>query len=186
MRILVLTLLISSCMATPTTNPMTTVFDFTTDTPANAWNVEDDVVMGGRSSSQFTITEEGHGRFTGHVSLENNGGFASIRHQLETPQTLPEDASSFQLRIKGDGKDYTLRVKAKASQNYYHQATFPTSKVEEWETIAIAFASMSAMRYGKVVDVPNYAGEQVTQIQLLIGNGKEQDFAVELDVIEVL
>ena len=45
---------------------------------ANPWRNVDDVVMGGVSSSSMRI-EEGVAVFKGEVSLENNGGFASVR-----------------------------------------------------------------------------------------------------------
>lgn len=185
MRIFVLSLLMSSCMAHQTSHPERTLFQFTKDTSADAWTIQNDVVMGGRSNSQFTVTEEGHGRFSGHVSLENNGGFASIRHEFDEPQDL-EGTSSFQLRIKGDGKDYTFRVKSHDNNNYYFQATFPTKTSEAWETISIPFASMGAMHHGEPVDVPNFTGDQAVEFQFLIGNGKEQAFVVELDGVEAL
>ena len=49
------------------------------------WRIINDSVMGGVSRSQFNIFEE-YIRFSGHVSLENNGGFASIRalHAMPT------------------------------------------------------------------------------------------------------
>jgi len=168
-----------------TTTPEITVFNFTADTPADAWQTQNDTVMGGRSDSKFSVTDDGHGRFTGHVSLKNNGGFASIQHRLDEPVDV-SGASSFQLRIKGDGKDYTFRVKSSHDQQYHHQATFPTKTIEEWETISIPFASMKAKWRGRDVDVPNFQGDQVVHLQLLIGNKEEQDFAVEVDVIEAL
>ena len=42
------------------------------------WLSVDDVVMGGRSASQIEILRDGL-RFHGELSLENGGGFASIR-----------------------------------------------------------------------------------------------------------
>ena len=42
------------------------------------WSVVNDTVMGGRSSAQMSKAEEGW-VFEGRVSLENNGGFASVR-----------------------------------------------------------------------------------------------------------
>lgn len=172
-------------MSHKTTHPEKVLFAFTENTPTDAWTVQNDDVMGGRSTSDFTVTDGGHGRFTGHVSLENNGGFASVRYTFDEPQDLG-DAASFQLRVRGDGKDYTFRVKADGDQNYYHQATFPTKVIEEWETISIPFGSMTAVHHGEPVDVPNFQGGRVAAFQLLIGNGKEQDFAVELDAVEVL
>ena len=44
------------------------------------WPSIDDTVMGGRSASEMRI-DAGTAAFTGNVSLENGGGFASVRSQ---------------------------------------------------------------------------------------------------------
>lgn len=59
------------------------IFDFNKEINIQDWNVIDDVVMGGKSSSQFGLNSNGFGVFEGHVSLANNGGFSSVRYQFE-------------------------------------------------------------------------------------------------------
>ena len=56
------------------------IFDFNSKSNINSWQIVNDVVMGGKSSSTITINKEGHGQFSGTVSTENNGGFSSVRH----------------------------------------------------------------------------------------------------------
>jgi NADH dehydrogenase [ubiquinone] 1 alpha subcomplex assembly factor 1 len=46
-----------------------TVFEFNSACPIELWQVVDDVVMGGKSSGNFTLTEEGNGLFNGDVSI---------------------------------------------------------------------------------------------------------------------
>ncbi|MEM0992373.1 MAG: CIA30 family protein, partial [Bacteroidota bacterium] len=53
--------------------------------------------------------------------------------------------------------------------------TFST-QAGEWETITIPFDEMSADYRGRKVNVPNYAGEAVVELRILIGNKKEQTF----------
>ena len=43
------------------------IFNFNTDSDPEQWKVVDDVVMGGISSSRFSIDNNGHGNFSGHV-----------------------------------------------------------------------------------------------------------------------
>ena len=57
----------------------TMIFDFTNQANLKQWKIVDDVVMGGVSSGKISINEDGHGQFEGTVSLENNGGFSSLR-----------------------------------------------------------------------------------------------------------
>jgi hypothetical protein len=46
---------------------------------ADDWFVVSDGVMGGVFSSSMEVTSGGTGVFAGRLSLENNGGFASVR-----------------------------------------------------------------------------------------------------------
>lgn len=43
------------------------------------WRVVDDGVMGGLSKGKVQISKEGIMTFSGKLSLENNGGFSSLR-----------------------------------------------------------------------------------------------------------
>jgi NADH dehydrogenase [ubiquinone] 1 alpha subcomplex assembly factor 1 len=54
------------------------LFDFTDANAANAWRAIDDRVMGGVSRSALRHDPAGHAVFEGTVSLERNGGFASV------------------------------------------------------------------------------------------------------------
>ena len=59
------------------------IFDFGIPGELDAWYVLNDTVMGGRSQSRIVAAAEGTVAFAGVVSLENYGGFASVR---TTPQ----------------------------------------------------------------------------------------------------
>ena len=56
---------------------------------ASAWRSLNDGVMGGMSDGFFATNADGSGMFVGNVSLERNGGFASVRAGVD------EDASAF-------------------------------------------------------------------------------------------
>jgi len=59
------------------------LFDFTKESNIQNWSVVNDGVMGGLSKGNFSVNDKGDGFFTGHVSLENNGGFSSVRYNFE-------------------------------------------------------------------------------------------------------
>lgn len=150
------------------------------------WRVQDDVVMGGRSDSQLKITDENHAHFSGRVSLENNGGFCSIHQTVEKkPYVIAEKSVAFVLLLKGDGKDYNFRVRTPNGRHSYG-FTFPTKGDDKWETISIPFNAMEAEYHGESVEVPNYAGENIVEMQLLIGNKKEETFEILIESIEVI
>jgi len=58
----------------------------------DAWTIADDVVMGGKSHSDFTIQvdEKDQSRYVAYegVTNLNGGGFCTIRDALETPADL--------------------------------------------------------------------------------------------------
>lgn len=56
------------------------IIDFSPDSNLRDWEVEDDVVMGGRSEGAFSLNQEGNAVFSGNVSLENDGGFSSVMY----------------------------------------------------------------------------------------------------------
>ncbi|MBM4058506.1 MAG: hypothetical protein FJ275_09770, partial [Planctomycetes bacterium] len=55
-----------------------TLLDFPGPEAARQWQAVNDGVMGGVSDGRFRITDEGTLQFFGTLSLENNGGFASV------------------------------------------------------------------------------------------------------------
>lgn len=150
------------------------------------WRIQDDVVMGGRSDSQLKITAENHAHFSGRVSLENDGGFCSIHQTVEkNPYLSAEKSVAFVLLLKGDGKDYNFRVRTPNGRHSYG-FTFPTEGGDKWETISIPFNSMEAEYHGESVEVPNYAGENILEMQLLIGNKKEEAFEIWIESIGII
>ena len=65
--------------------------------------------MGGVSEGGFRVTEDKTLEFSGKISLENQGGFASIR-------TRPADLGlggydMISLRVKGDGRTYYFNMR---------------------------------------------------------------------------
>ncbi len=97
---------------TPTTNNAFKVFDFADAEQADGWSVINDTVMGGVSSGDLTWSD-GSLVFSGFLSLENNGGFASIRSpQIDTQLAINWSASDgIRVRADGDGRTWTLQVR---------------------------------------------------------------------------
>jgi hypothetical protein len=100
----------------PTTQPTSTtqpaLFDFGADGSVDGWGVVNDTVMGGVSSGQLALTD-GVLVFTGDLSLENNGGFASMRSPAIDPQQAAEWATrpGPRIQVEGDGRTWTVEVR---------------------------------------------------------------------------
>ena len=86
----------------------TILFDFQTATNSTAWQIVNDDVMGGVSTSQFQPLTNGGAVFSGVVSLENNGGFASVRSSPVRENLNGCDA--FVLRVRGTVKTLAPRA----------------------------------------------------------------------------
>src|SRR5208283_5014428 len=108
-----------------------TLFDFQTTTESAAWQIVNDDVMGGVSASRFELID-GVAVFRGEVSLENNGGFASVRSSLARHNLAGCD--SFVIRLRDDGRRYKFTVRtATGFDTPLYQCAFATRRGEEEE-----------------------------------------------------
>ena len=91
--------------------------DFGDKQNSSGWNVVNDGVMGGRSVGKVRLTDDGVMNFSGTLSLDNNGGFSSIRSGPIDVQMAIEDgmkaidplaAAAIHLMRHGRGTGLTL------------------------------------------------------------------------------
>ena len=155
------------------------IFEFSNTCDITPWKTVDDAVMGGKSSGYFSLNEEGHGVYEGDVSLENNGGFASVKCQVDAINT--KGFSKIRLKIKGDGKRYQFRIKDNSSNKHAYIAYFQTST--DWEIIELSLANMYPTFKGKKLDMPNFNGDKIEEIAFLIANKKTEHFKLEIKSI---
>lgn len=156
-----------------------TIFDFSSESNAQNWYVVDDGVMGGRSEGNFFIGPEGHAVFEGTVSLENNGGFSSVRYDMES--TDISEFNTLKLKVKGDGKRY--QVRAKTNRRDYQSYIAYAETTGEWEVIEIKLSDMYPGFRGRRLRMPNYPAEEMAEFAILIGNKKAEPFHLEIDKI---
>ena len=148
------------------------IFEFTKVADVSSWYIVNDDVMGGVSSSYFDINKDGNAVFNGEISLENNGGFASIRH-VSKPIFIG-DKTTITVNLKGDGKEYQLRIKANNNDYYSFVKTFKTSG--NWELINIKLKDMYSTYRGRKLDMNNFNDNYFEQITFLIGNKRKEKF----------
>jgi monofunctional biosynthetic peptidoglycan transglycosylase len=155
-----------------------TLFDFNTATNIPSWQVVNDDVMGGASASNFRVTN-GVAVFRGEVSLENNGGFASVR-SLPSGHDLA-GCDAFLLRVRGDGRRYkfTARTERYFDSDIY-QASFPT-KPGEWEELRLPMKEFVPTFRGRVLSgQAPLDPAKVTSVGFLISDKQEGPFKVEV------
>ena len=158
-----------------------TIFDFNKNSKIEDWRIVDDVVMGGKSSGSFKLSPEGFGLFEGRISLENNGGFSSVRYRFNRLKV--EEASNIIIKLKGDGKNYQFRVKDNSNTYYSYVATFETTGL--WQNIEIPLKDMYPTFRGRKLDLPNFSHEYIEEIVFLIGNKTPEQFKLLIDKIEL-
>lgn len=172
-------LLILLTLSLSTQSDIKKMYNFSTQTNIKEWRIVNDGVMGGISKSSLVLTDAGHGKFSGHVSLANNGGFASI--QLNTTIKLAEEKKFIVLRVKGDGKRYEFRLKGDISQAESYVHPFATSG--EWQSLKLAISEFYPQFRGRKFNIPNFNFKSIEQWSFLIANKQEEDFELLIDWI---
>jgi hypothetical protein len=153
--------------------------DFNLNSDISNWQTVDDVLMGGKSKGHFKINKEGFGEFYGKVSLENNGGFSSLRHRFSLMKV--QGLKEVVLSVKGDGKKYQFRIKDKISNDHSFITSFQTNG--EWQTITITLSEMYPAFRGRNLSIGNFSSQSIEEIAFLIGNKTAEKFKLEIDKI---
>ena len=159
------------------------LFDFQASTNSSAWQIVNDDVMGGVSTSSFRLTS-GVAVLQGKVSLENNGGFASARSLPARYDLAGGDA--FVVRVRSDGRRYKFTARTTPSfDSAIYQCAFTTKK-GEWEEHRLPLKQFVATFRGRVLssEPPLDAGK-VTSVGFLISDKQVGPFQLEIDWIKV-
>lgn len=159
------------------------IFDFNSPESSGEWRIINDVVMGGVSKSSFVLTENGGAKFSGTLSPDNNGGFASVRANVDQDD-LNEFAGVI-IKVKGDGNLYNLRFRT--DQNFdgvSYQARFkPDNK--EWKEFKIPFKDFIPTFRGRTIpDQPLLESKNIKQIGILIADKQFGEFGLNIDWIK--
>jgi len=160
---------------------MNIIFDFQKGVDISNWNIVEDQVMGGESNGSFFLNEDGHAQFEGKVSLENNGGFVSVRYDMSKLNI--ENHQMVSITLKGEGKKYQFRIKNRDQNDYSYIKEFSTNG--EWQKIKIPLKEMYPFFRGRKLNQANFKHQQIDEISILIGNKKNEAFQLLIDKIEL-
>ncbi len=154
------------------------LFDFSDPAAVAEWDAIDDRVMGGISSSRLKLDPAGHAIFEGNVSLERNGGFASIRSRPANRGT-PGAQTCF-IEARATGKRFKLNLltdDAFDSTNY--QASFTPESA--WQALHIPLANFRATFRGREVPgAPSLDPARIRHVGLMIAERQAGPFALEV------
>jgi monofunctional biosynthetic peptidoglycan transglycosylase len=149
------------------------------------WQVVNDGVMGGISRSEMRVTEAGTGLFTGALSIEHNGGFASVRTSL--PPGRLAGHRGLQLRVRGDGHTYQLRLRINDRfDGVAYRHLFATHN-QEWQTINLTFADFEPTFRGRILDnVPPLDPALIHQLAFMLADKTPGPFALEIECVQAM
>ena len=155
------------------------LFDFGTERAIDEWMSINDVVMGGVSTGRLEATGNDTVAFTGLVSLENGGGFASVRSRPRE-QDLRR-YSGLELRIRGDGRRYKINLKTGSrADDILYRAVFETFK-DEWQTLRLSFEEFLPTFRGRVArEARPLDLSRVTSLGLMISDRQAGPFRLEI------
>lgn len=153
------------------------LFFFQSRDDLNGWFSLNDRVMGGISSGGI-VWEEDAAVFKGILSLENNGGFSSIRSPY-----LTSEISSFQgisVMVRGDGREYALTLHGEQGERGYLFRSFFRPVSGEWEEVRIPFSDFKASFRGIPLPFLPLDLQKIDRIGILISDKKEGPFSLDI------
>ena len=160
-----------------------TLFDFSSSKASASWNSIDDRVMGGVSTSSFLHEDSSGALFSGEVSMEHGGGFASVRSGH-----LDLDLSDYQglaISFMGDGNSYKLSVTTEPRfDSVVYRAVFNT-KPGTWEELKIPFRLfVPTFRGETVAGAPELDPSRIVALGLLISQNQKGPFCLKVSSIK--
>lgn len=161
------------------------LFDFTGADAAKEWQAVNDSVMGGVSEGKFKITDKKTLEFFGALSLENNGGFASVRSKAG--KLGLEKGDMLVARVRGDGREYSMNLYLnKPLVAFSYRAAVPTRK-DEWTEVKVPLNKFEATSFGRVVkDAGAVKPEEVNAMGFMLADKKAGPFKLEVEWIKVV
>jgi NADH dehydrogenase [ubiquinone] 1 alpha subcomplex assembly factor 1 len=159
------------------------IYSFEDQDEFDEWEVVNDTVMGGVSNAMLGPGEEGTAVFSGTVSLENNGGFASTRSKPKDHGLA--DHAGLAIRVKGDGQKYKLGLRQDGRwDGVMYQASFATKK-GEWVVVKVPFGRFLPTYHGRVLeDVPQAQADRLRSVGFLISDKQAGPFRLEIDWVK--
>ncbi len=160
------------------------LFDFSRPASSKAWVAVNDGVMGGRSQGGPAF-QEGVLSFSGTLSLENSGGFSSVRHDVAL------DLSGYVglvMKVKGDGRAYQLRLQTDsryAGWPIAYSAEFATRE-GEWIEVEVLFKTLRAGFRGRRLSGYTFDPARISSISLMLADKQAGPFRLDVEKIEAL
>ena len=151
-----------------------------------AWTTVNDPVMGGMSASRIEF--DGGLVFSGNISLENNGGFASARGPQDPDiGRRAAGARSLLVRARGDGKTYVLKVGTAGQPWSYIQRFATEAGVQRSYELPVEDFEPVGMRLDPAPEAPQTLNpSSITQVSVYILDKQQGSFELTVSSIDAL
>ena len=144
------------------------------------WNIVNDSVMGGRSQATLKLINNTYANFKGYLSLQNNGGFSSIRAYYPPDLT---NVKSIVLKVRGDGRKYNFRIRGDTGNWASYTHSFDTVE-GEWNEIELKIDDFYPVYRGYTLkNMPLLSEVIIKEIGIMLSDKIEGSFSIEIDWI---
>ena len=160
-----------------------TSFDFGKSKCGSDWQIVNDGVMGGKSQSSAVLTDSSI-LFKGYISLENNGGFASLRGPFATMDLQ----NSKQIKIKYKSKGQLLSITLANSRLWYKPFGKFTldSTGNEWRIAVVKLNNFKEFAYGSSTgkSIGKNFISTIKRVGFIVNNKIQGGFEIEVDYLK--
>ena len=144
------------------------------------WNIVNDSVMGGRSQATLKLINNTYANFKGYLSLQNNGGFSSIRAYYPPDLT---NVKSIVLKVRGDGRKYNFRIRGNTQSWASYTHSFDTVE-GEWNEIELKIDDFYPVYRGYTLkNMPQLSEVIIKEIGIMLSDKIEGSFSIDIDWI---
>ena len=157
--------------------------DFAEPDEGGRWRTVLDGVMGGRSTGSFEV-RDGRMVFTGVLNT-NGGGFSSVRRRGGLDLGVDGEVG-VHLRVRGDGRKYTLRLRQPTAQRRYaasYRTQFETRAGDSWQDVYVPYSALRPTWRGRDLDLPPVDPSKVDELGVSIDDKIDGPFRIEIQQI---
>jgi uncharacterized surface protein with fasciclin (FAS1) repeats len=173
---------VSVCIQQPLNAAEKLVASFQNDDALKSWTSVNDSVMGGVSKGGFKRSGQGTLIFSGDLSLENNGGFSSIR--MKKSELGLAGTSELIVKAKGDGRTYWVDVRFADQMSASSYRAFLPTTVGEWKETRLPYSDFKLQAFGKELPLKPINPASIASVGFTMADKKEGPFSLEIEYVK--
>ncbi|HUT61644.1 MAG TPA: CIA30 family protein [Phycisphaerae bacterium] len=156
--------------------------DFSDPDAAKSWVSVNDDVMGGVSDGSFRISEEKTLVFSGKLSLENRGGFASI--QSRQAEMNLSGYETIAVRVKGDGRTYYLNLSTSSRRSAASYRAAMKTTADAWQEVRVPLRDFKYTAFGQRIGDRSPEASSIRSVGFTLADKKAGPFRLEVASIK--